>query len=115
MRFSVFGQPVSKLRRVIGPSEVLVLAASPTLLVDLTDVGNANAVVSIFNNHASASIFYCFHTSGSGAPSLTTANGTPLFAQGSMIIDSCGGIAIWAIAAADQVSGAGTRVTGTKI
>jgi hypothetical protein len=113
MRFSIFGTPVNRLRRVIGPSEVLVLD-EPTLLANLTDVGNDNAAVVVFNNGAAA-IFYCLHTSASSAPSLTTDNGLPLASNSGFVFDKCGGIAIWAIAAADQTAGNGTRVSGAKV
>lgn len=98
------------LNNVISPSEILV-GTQPTLLADLTFARGRAGILEIYNLGA-ASIFLAYSLSNAQRPALLTTNGSPILANSGRLLDNVGGLAVWAVAAAAQSAGAGTRVIG---
>ena len=102
------------INAVIGPTEILVLAASEILLADATDVNKALHGAVTIQNLGPNPIYIAFATSASSGPGVTTANGIEIAVDLSYTVDLWGGSAIWARTSVDQTAGNGTRVIGTK-
>jgi len=102
---------LAPLNTVIGPTEFLGLAGTPTLIANLTSATEPQSAVTI-ENRSPFTIFWCYGVSATVTPTLTTANGIDLAAGSYLTLDAIGAMAVWQITGTTQTAGNGTRVTG---